>query len=781
MDIRSRASKGFRAFVRDEGGQGVLFAAASMMVLVAYVALVTNVGATATRRIRTQIGTDAAAYSGAVIQANSISAIAWINSGMAQVYRQIMRYSVDLSAAGVAAEMERRQGSTGLAHVAFQEARQRAQAGIPHAKQILEDLSVIQNAIAIITPELMWQEMYRVGQEHGLERIAVFPFQRMFPHEGQEANFLIEKLENPPGWRITNLNAQGGEMIVLRLAAPRKWEIEHTRGDMVHRRWVITQDSDSPPRWLIQMFEGDELRRQIYIIQVDDVWLISPDGVGVPGTPGAPPPGGSPVSIRNVRVGGRNAVEITYEGVTQIICRQDGRLYRWNPASRRWEDMTQDRVRVGDYDLAVHSDNRIRLPGMTVHLGQPASISLGSAHITLSSPDPRIRVSVGGLRISVVGFNPDAYSISYRGHSLTNRQADGRWRMHFNHQRKLWWRHRLTELESQAFDAETTWQYDYQLLGAVLRYEDNLERFVIEHAIGDDPAGVPHYGDWLEWWDPVRGGVRPVSESQPGLVMVQTCRRCGGTGEVGRGDDRETCPACRGLDHNGDGRTDIRVTLHQLLNPPQGWQGYVVDRELANPVPFSRQGRTRWPLVLTEDFFRWGITVGGWRPPHDAPMLFDKEPDWGYVAISAARIGVPYLAGIGGLYPQFGAQNPGYLYQFDDPYDREHWVENSPENLYRADLQARLFSTRRQVKLYDIEENRLVGTRISGEPETPSSFLWNTLIHGRPTGLDEASLWLDEFGGRSDHEMSRRLQRMENRAGRRFDLRSNRVDDLIRH
>ena len=94
-------------FLRDEGGQGIIFAAATLLLLVGFVALVYNIGRVVERRTKMQLGADSAAYAGATVEGNSLSAIGWINSAMAQIYYNALKYAVDVNVAGVAAELER--------------------------------------------------------------------------------------------------------------------------------------------------------------------------------------------------------------------------------------------------------------------------------------------------------------------------------------------------------------------------------------------------------------------------------------------------------------------------------------------------------------------------------------------------------------------------------------------------------------------------------------------------------------------------------------------------
>ena len=95
-----------RRFCADESGQGIIFAAATLLLLVGFVAFVFNFGRLLDRRTKTQIAADAAAYSGAMVEADAVSAIACINSAMSQVYYNSLKYAVDMNESAVAAELE---------------------------------------------------------------------------------------------------------------------------------------------------------------------------------------------------------------------------------------------------------------------------------------------------------------------------------------------------------------------------------------------------------------------------------------------------------------------------------------------------------------------------------------------------------------------------------------------------------------------------------------------------------------------------------------------------
>ena len=152
-------------------------AAATLLILVGFVAFVFNIGRLLDRRTKMQIAADAAAYSGAMVEADAVSAIAYINSAMSQVYYNSLKYAVDVNEAAVAAELERRMNYPSyepgaVAWPAYQTVYSTASAGLQQAKQWMVQLSQLENAIAIVAPRLAEEEMYVVAARAGGERIA---------------------------------------------------------------------------------------------------------------------------------------------------------------------------------------------------------------------------------------------------------------------------------------------------------------------------------------------------------------------------------------------------------------------------------------------------------------------------------------------------------------------------------------------------------------------------------------------------------------------------------
>ncbi len=92
----SRIRRRLGGLYADESGAAALFAVVSLMFLVIVVAYVHNVGMTVNRRIRLQNAADAAAYSGAMVEANALSAIAWLNSCQTYVYARMQESILEM-------------------------------------------------------------------------------------------------------------------------------------------------------------------------------------------------------------------------------------------------------------------------------------------------------------------------------------------------------------------------------------------------------------------------------------------------------------------------------------------------------------------------------------------------------------------------------------------------------------------------------------------------------------------------------------------------------------
>lgn len=90
-----RARAAARDLHEDEGGAALVFAAITLFSLALLTMMVFQVGLVTTDRMQIQSSADAAAYSGAQVEANSLNAIGQLNDGMTYVHYATLRYVLD--------------------------------------------------------------------------------------------------------------------------------------------------------------------------------------------------------------------------------------------------------------------------------------------------------------------------------------------------------------------------------------------------------------------------------------------------------------------------------------------------------------------------------------------------------------------------------------------------------------------------------------------------------------------------------------------------------------
>ena len=800
-------------FCRDERGQGILFAAASLLVLVGFVMLVFNLGRVIERRVRVQLAADSSVYSGAMVEANSLSAIAWINSAMSQVYRSALKYAVDVNVAAVAAELEHRVGAGAVARTAWQNAYARAQANMPLAKEYMRDLSRLEHAIAILTPRLVQEEMFAVAERATGERISTFPSFRLFPFAGSNISYRVEHFSS--GWRITNLSGGTNESVYIYLVG-NVWHIEYSNDGLVKQTVLIEQEAED--RWHVQYFdESGALVQELMLVRTANlgwvIWGAAPGGRPIP-----------QIQFEPVDMDGDGVKEGTRitdsTGFSQVFMRgADGNLYVWRSDLKSYVNMTVSQTVVAGVTVQVNVTNRISFPGGSATVGDPTVVTIGNTTLTLTNP-PLISTGLGPVNISIRGFDPDAFNITVGGFSLTRNNGNGRWAKHFDPISEIWWRNRLTPQVPEAPGALGQWQYDYQTIGAHLRY-DSATRY-LRHVFGDTAAEGAERPEWTEWFDPEPSVAAPYKrptgnsfvftpvmradrsrydrladadfnrirdDAQTYYLTTYDCPHCQGRGGDGARDRNGTyltwtvCPVCTGRDWGSpdggppDGKTDVRVFLGDIVNSAYLNYGPGVaadDKYLDAPI-HSRSAygvpALRLPLVLAEEFFQYGINTGVWKAG-DKPVFFpeNRRPAWGYAAISCARMGVPDPDA-----PE------GYRYQFDTPAEREEWCASSPHNLYSAQVRARLWPARAQVRDFDLDTDILQGTSLNPATENGVSYLWSAIMNTSYNCPFDSSTWLDRYEGRSDPRVADALRNMRNRQGNRFDYGSDRISQVLQH
>jgi len=252
------------------------------------------------------------------------------------------------------------------------------------------------------------------------------------------------------------------------------------------------------------------------------------------------------------------------------------------------------------------------------------------------------------------------------------------------------------------------------------------------------------------------------------------------------------CTTCWGRDHDGDGQTDVLVTTGNLTGRrglrargmPAPQSGLIdadcMEAGLApHPEADKLDGDPFVPLVLTGDFFRWGVNIGVWRsrdagvvgsfhalinqkrfgsravfPEAESgtdPGVGGTKPAWGYFLVSSGRPRMNYPSADGGTVN---------LIRFPAVEEREDWIEADAHNLYFVrnsslaggmDWDAVLYPTYKQILDADTAFDPLAAERgIEDIEESGVSYLYRNIASGRPMGWTAS---FDEYGRPNTRQM----------------------------
>jgi hypothetical protein len=296
----------------------------------------------------------------------------------------------------------------------------------------------------------------------------------------------------------------------------------------------------------------------------------------------------------------------------------------------------------------------------------------------------------------------------------------------------------------------------------------------------EDGNSIPNQSEWLPvtsyfqvrpCWDSLdtKGGTEPPD----GLWDMDM----DGNGQP------DTCPTC-----NGKGYVIVdllsldQATTRDIQNIENKCAETCADMDINTPLQLQ-------PLVLDEEYFKYGVTVGTWHPreshfppgrqsdlperpveyllhdpnpgmksilqgPQEAAVRRDENlrPPWGVFAVSGAR---PRLMQNDGSPVSADGLEDGCF--FDNPDIRSEWVEQNVYNLYLhphdrtpAMWDAGLVPLNRQILDEDIQEG------YEFAPETGVAWLLHRIAYGSPGGLvrsRQSNLpptyyydWVDEEG-----------------------------------
>ncbi len=847
----------------DQRGQGLVFAAMSFLIIIMAATMVYNVGQVCMTRIKVQTAADSAAMSAAMIQANCLSSVGWINNGMAQIYHSLLRQMADITTFAVLAEFEDpksllRSGtslmppegypcgvlnlwganspylaqaeaapSPGFACQKLAELSARAEVVFPEAKRWLMELSHIEQAIVLAGPVLIEDEIDKAAYEAGASHKSVFWGSRWYPLNARKVDMMIEKLDEEDGWNIEVWeNGKTTRYIEVRHPTEKVWTIRSVAGVDQDETLHIEQLDDAQEEWLITRSpQGTEVHCKKVGSGDTAFWIVSTQA-----------PGQTPHSI-----GARPHPSLGDGAYDLIVDGEVVEIFRRNPTSHDLEVRRNgDWVSLTEYEhdgVRVQIDDWVRIDeGLSVYIGNPPAVSAHGTYFSLRTPIS-FSHTVGPVHLGVI----DHFRITVRQYTLTVDNADGRWRKYYDERGDYWWQHRLTP------DPEfpnNKWEYNYEELGSLLNWESNRYRLGLNQAVRwnfddysdwgnfESAVATDNLPDWMYWMGVAPGGdddtgmtyeAKSPKDSpwEPGYTppksqfyQMRPCWYCDGSGEKtrtiedppGSGNmvqETYTCPVCKGQTW-GQATTQVCVRPKDTAYRHQGsesWKNFL-QLQMAKDNSYGVEGKVQEPLVLTEEFFKYGMNVAVWANPWPGmdvgtrredpsgstlmPILINpfvdptkgdetpRMPDWGCMAVASARAGFydPALA------HTESADANGFVWKLKGPVHvetrpgdpapqddsvRTKWLEgqSSGGNLYVTRWAARLVSTKNNIDPDDLE---LEGHELEGRmSDSAAGWLYQLFASGE-------SHYISKLVRENKLENIPALNSMRRRDGRRLQF-----------
>jgi hypothetical protein len=608
-----------------------------------------------------------------------------------------------------------------------------------------EQLSRIQHSIALVTGTLVEKEVYDRASANGSQSTCFYPTTELVPRDGWKREIILTKIgdssQSTYGWDFL---FDDGKTIRAESIGEDSWEVNFNNEIKV----VLQKVNDNRSKiQSCRITGGSEDCRQILIDREENV-VITDD-----------------VAIRNLTLDdgsqetcremldeipdwetwGASTPLPDFENNTDCTrWKYEGPvLFLWNYDTDDWEEQTPPpspeggegstpETEMSPYGTAVRITNqpyidvgngihiyhnRLHINNTVVHMTNPIRMSSWFNGVYLEIKDDS--AVVDGL--STANANCEWQRI-YRGNGGRNDRR----------------RHRMCVEETDQ------WKYETEQLPTYMKEEDDRNRFIVLHGQADyksqSGAGMQ---TWEQKWFDIETGELSVGEDK--LLIGRECwhpedkfcavsgvhdtAACNAKGQIIPGGSFEN--PTNGKYHNKETYEDGDKTMncnlcekgvvfaegadaYKEMTGSEYHSAYTGERKeihdlmalMPTVLDFSRPDGILLemdPLVLTEEFFKFGITVGTWSSGANnlfkdvnetdsllaGGKLFNRTKN-GIFAFASARIGF--------LNPDTGL----FQYRFLDAEDRQEWLD-SKDNLYETTWKARLVPIAIQIKTEDID------------------------------------------------------------------------------
>ena len=485
--------------------------------------------------------------------------------------------------------------------------------------------------------------------------------------------------------------------------------------------------------------------------------------------------GGADVQYEPFAGGG---YKLTVNGQSVGVRMQGGKMQQFKDGS--WQTLpNQDTVNVGGKDVKISVSNHIDLPGKAsldypgrINLGPmsfniPDQVHFGGMDITLARDSVKITGSVGNVGIVIDGGNDGCAVLN----GLNTCDASSAVKHDYGEGH-----HRI-----ETVIPGRRWKYKWRAIEGIVAADST--RLGI-HAIADVERNSPEKNDWAYSRElGKRNGWFDISTGSPAPLRYHLTTPCWNPADADKdgtiaggghcptcywGEDQmaETTPDGHPLvDKDGDDISDVRKYGDSMTFNVRK----VENEQVKYPQLKDRDDKTlqvidlatnAQPLCVTQSVFAHPLIVAVWIRP-DIPFLgsrpnqsgsgvvpFFRNPDSGYFAVAAARVGVfstraASSSSIGGI------SDPSYIFTFDkaidaynfdaaDSYDvrakdRERWL-TSWHNNFEPVWTARLWALSEIVQSTD-QQIAYAQEELEQTAQVGMNFIWRV--------LQEETVWWD--------------------------------------